>query len=369
MKMVSLPKKIVFYRIGAIGDIIHSLPLLELTRELNPEARIEYIVGSKQIADLLNDYAPYIDQVHAIKHGGVFDKPSKFFPSKEEKELIKHLQKSPCDEFIYLHGNKLKANLLNKRFIKAKNLYIYKRDETLSAHANYVTTRYPDLKEDLVENAFRVLKSNTLRAKSSLRARSAKQSRNKEITSSPSAPRNDSEKSISIVLGVGKLRPTRAYPLILWLEMIEKILAETDYQINILGGPDELELSKEFEAVLLQRKESLHYGWLKRIPDFNKINNLIGKTSLLELAQILKHTDRLFSADTGILHIAAALDIPITSVFSITSEKRFGPFSKNAQVLRSNSCECAQSYTNLPKHCSNQSQGYAKCMFDIDILS
>ena len=53
--MVSCPKKIVFYRIGAIGDIIHTLPLIKLTREINPQARIEYIVGSKQIADLLNN--------------------------------------------------------------------------------------------------------------------------------------------------------------------------------------------------------------------------------------------------------------------------------------------------------------------------
>jgi ADP-heptose:LPS heptosyltransferase len=353
MKMVSVPKKIVFYRIGAIGDIIHSLPLLELTRELNPQARIEYIVGSKQIADLLNNYAPYIDKVHSIEHGGVFDKPSKLFATKSEKELIEELGKSPVDEFIYLHGNKLKANLLNKRFVKAKNLYVYKRDESLSAHANYVITRYPDLYEDLKEDSFRVLKTNTLRA----------------VSSSPIASCNDLSKSVSIVLGVGKLRPTRAYPLILWVKLIEKLLTETDYQINILGGPDELELSEEFEALIKQRKEALHYAWLKRIPDFSKVNNLIGQTSLLELAKVLKNTDKLFSADTGILHIAAALDTSIVSVYSITSEKRFGPFAKNAEILRSKSCSCAQSYTNLPKHCQNIASGYAKCMFDINLLT
>lgn len=367
--MVSKPKKIVFYRIGAIGDIIHTLPLLQLTRELNPQARIEYIIGSNQVKELLDYYAPYIDKVHVIKHGGVFDKPTKLFASKDEKELIAQLSKTQVDEFIYLHSNKLKANLLNKRFIKATKTFVYERDESVTAVANYVITRYPELKDDLKENAFRVIDSNTLRAKTSLRARSAKQSHDDEITSSLDAPRNDSAKSISIVLGVGSLRPTRAYPLLKWVELIERILAETDYQINILGGPDEIELSKEFEELIEKRKTALHYGWLSRVPDFSRLSNFIGQTSLLDLAGILKNSDRLFSADTGILHIASALGVPLTSVFSITSENRFGPFAKDAIVLRSPNCSCKLSYTNLPKHCHNTCQGYAKCMFGVNILS
>ena len=200
----------------------------------------------------------------------------------------------------------------------------------------------------------------TVRAKTSLRARSAKQSHDDEITSSLDAPRNDSAKSISIVLGVGSLRPTRAYPLLKWVELIERILAETDYQINILGGPDEIELSKEFEELIEKRKTALHYGWLSRVPDFSRLSNFIGQTSLLDLAGILKNSDRLFSADTGILHIASALGVPLTSVFSITSENRFGPFAKDAIVLRSPNCSCKLSYTNLPKHCHNTCQGYSR---------
>lgn len=348
--MVSLPKKIIFYRIGAIGDIIHTLPLVQLTRELNPQARIEYIVGSKQIAELLELYAGYIDKIHCIQHKGIFDRPAGFFPSKEEQELIRSLKKDPVDEFIYLHGNQLKASLLNLRFIKAKKLFIYKRDESLSAVSNYVVSRYPELREDLKENPYRVLKSNTLK------------------TVKPSELKEASKKSISIVLGVGKLRPTRAYPLSSWARLIEKLLCETDYQIHLLGGPDELDLSEEFMALMQKRIENLHYGWLEKKPDTSRINNLIGKTSLVELAGILKTTDRVFSADTGILHIAAALDAPITSVFSITSEQRFGPFKKDAVVLRSSKCLCEQSYTNLPKHCDNTVCGYAKCMYDIELL-
>ena len=344
--MVSYNKRIVLYRIGAIGDIIHTLPFIKLIKELNPKACIEYIIGSDQVKALLDKYAIYIDKVHYVKHKSIFDKPAQLFIPQEDKELIARLQESPVDEFIYLHSNKLKAEFLNRRVIKAKNLYVYKRNESLSAHANYVTCRYPDLKEELLENPFNVLKHHTLQ----------------EF-------KGDTEKKnhICIVPGVGKLRPSRAYPLLSWVRLIEDLLAKTDYQVNILGGPDEKELSLELDKLIEHRRANLNYGFYERAPDFSRLFNMIGKTSLLEMATLLKQSSQLYSADTGTLHIAAALDVPITSVFSITSERRFGPFHPQAKIFRSNNCSCSQSFTNLPKHCQNQCAGYAKCMFDIDL--
>jgi len=345
--MVSKPKRIVFYRIGAIGDIIHTLPLLQLTKELNQNARIEYIIGSKQVAELLEQYTDFIDKVHVIKHKEVFDKPLKLFINKEEKQLINKIQETPIDEFIFLHGNQVKAQLINQRLLKAKKLFVYKRNSKFSAVTNYVITRFPELEDELLEDSFKVIKSHTLKAKKALDNLS-------------------SEKSISIVLGVGALRPTRAYPVLKWIKLIEFILSTTNYTINILGGPDEKDLSLQFEKLIKQREANLHYNWLQAKPDFSRVKNLIAKTSLLDLAQVLKNTDRLFSADTGILHIAAALNVPVSSVFSITSEKRFGPFSENAKVYQANNCSCQKSASNFPKHCHDTVMGYAKCMYELD---
>lgn len=336
-------KRIVIYRIGAIGDIIHTLPLIKLVAEFNPQSTIELIVGSQQVKELIDASCNFITNVYVIKHKGIFDKPLKLFPKLDENEkaLKESFAERKPDEFIYLHSNVLKAEVLNRRIVNAKKLFVYKRDSSLSAVSNYVTARYPDLKEDLLENPYLVLKSQTLKPKT----------QNLE-------PRT---KFICIVLGVGALRPHRAYPLLKWVQFIDELLSKTDLNIKILGGPDEMDLSKEFEAILDQRTKLL------KNTSYERVENLIGKTSLLDLAHILKASEKLYSADTGILHIGAALGIPIQSVFSITSEKRFGPFSPSAKVIRSSSCCCKKSSTNIPKHCSKPKYGYAGCIWGVTI--
>lgn len=338
-------KRIVFYRIGAIGDIIHTLPLIKLTAEFNPQSTIELIVGSKQVKELLDASCNFITNVYVIKHKGIFDKPLKLFPKLDDDEqaLKDSFEERPPNEFIYLHSNVLKAKVLNKRIVNAKKLFVYKRDPSLSAVSNYVTARYPDLKEDLLDNPYLVLKHKLLNP------------------TLPATKQQSSSKYICIVLGVGSLRPHRAYPLLKWVQFIDDLLAKTNMSIKILGGPDEIELSKEFELMLSRRSASL------KNTTYDRVENLIGKTSLLELAHILKDSEKLYSADTGILHIAAALGVSIKSIFSITSEKRFGPFSPEAQVLRSPVCKCKQSSTNIPKHCSNPKFGYAGCVWSVTI--
>lgn len=339
-------KRIIFYRIGAIGDIIHTLPLIKLCSEMNPLSSIELIIGSEQVKELLDKYCNFITKIHVIKHNGIFDKPIRFFPKldKTEKLLKESFENRTPDEFIYLHSNKLKAHFLNKRIVNAKKIFVYKRDHELLAVANYAITRYPDLREDLLENPYAVLK-------------------HKLLNTSDQEPSDQEPPYLCIVLGVGALRPHRAYPLLKWVQFIDQVIKNTDMNIKILGGPDEIKLNKEFEDILKKREEAL------KITYQGRIENLIAKTSLVDLAQVLKNSKKLYSADTGILHIAAALDVPIESIFTITSEKRFGAFHPQAKSIRSNSCKCQLSTTNIPKHCSNTKYGYADCVWDIELSS
>ncbi len=315
-------KRIIIYRVGAIGDVIHTLPFVKLLRKNNPDAQIEYIVGSQQLADLLEQCTNYIDKVWLVK----------------KKTLAADMSiintGSKIDEFIFLHSGRLKAWWLNLRFIKAPKLSIYKRDDSLSAVANYVTSYYSGLKQQLLVDPFSILEWKTLMPISN----------NAVPIAVP---------YVCIVPGVGNLRPHRAYPLNKWLDLINEQLRNTDNNIILLGGPDETNLSTSLEEAIQDRR----------------VMNLIGKTSLVELVNILPKAEHLYSADTGILHIGAAVGVSITAVFSITSEKRFGPFSPYATVLRSSLCNCNPSATNRPKHCSSLVNSYAKCMQYIEISS
>jgi ADP-heptose:LPS heptosyltransferase len=332
-------RRIIFFRIGAIGDIIHTLPTIKLAKLQNPLAQIEIIVGSKQIADLINSACDFIDRTWLIKQDGPFNKIFGENFSEEEKTLLESLKTNPADEFYYLHSNRLKALLLNWKYFHAKKLKIYSRDESLSAVANFATCYQPDLKPGLIKNPYEVLDYKLLRIK--------------HIYSE--------QKYICIVPGVGNLRPHRAYPLSKWMNLIDKLVASTDYYIKILGGPDEAHLAKEIDKFI----ESKNYSGTTI--QANRVENFIGRTSLLQLAKILSQAEHVYSADTGTLHIATALGLNVSAIFSISSEKRFGPFSPKAKIYKSNSCTCAKSFSNHPKNCSNLINGYSACMWNLEL--
>jgi heptosyltransferase-1 len=61
--------------------------------------------------------------------------------------------------------------------------------------------------------------------------------------------------------------------------------------------------------------------------------NLIGRTSLKQLAAVLRHATVHVSADTGSAHIAAALGTPVVSIFGRTNPARLAPYGQAERVL------------------------------------
>jgi len=64
--------------------------------------------------------------------------------------------------------------------------------------------------------------------------------------------------------------------------------------------------------------------------------NLAGRTSLAQLAAILRKARIAVTTDTGAMHLAAALGTPVTALFGPTAPWRTGPFGDGHQVVRLN---------------------------------
>lgn len=62
--------------------------------------------------------------------------------------------------------------------------------------------------------------------------------------------------------------------------------------------------------------------------------NLCGKTSLGSLVEIIRKTELFLCNDSGPMHIAAALDVPLISFFGPTSPILTGPYSARNKVLQ-----------------------------------
>jgi lipopolysaccharide heptosyltransferase I len=75
--------------------------------------------------------------------------------------------------------------------------------------------------------------------------------------------------------------------------------------------------------------------------------SLAGMTSLRELAAIIGGADFFVSPDSGPMHLAAALNIPVFAIFGPTSPLRTGPYGKIHTVIRLD-LPCSPCFTRKP---------------------
>jgi heptosyltransferase-2 len=68
--------------------------------------------------------------------------------------------------------------------------------------------------------------------------------------------------------------------------------------------------------------------------------NLAGKTSLSEFIELAAVCRAFLSNDSGAMHVASALGVPVVAVFGATDDTTTGPTSPLARVIRAHA-ECS----------------------------
>ena len=90
-----------------------------------------------------------------------------------------------------------------------------------------------------------------------------------------------------------------------------------------------------------------------------KAISMAGKTGLKELAALISRAEFFISNDTGPMHIAAALGIPVFAIFGPANPVRTGPYGCNHTIINKE-LSCAPCYRQNP--CSHWS-----CMKDLSV--
>jgi len=72
----------------------------------------------------------------------------------------------------------------------------------------------------------------------------------------------------------------------------------------------------------------------------DSIVNLAGKTNLADLCQLLKRASLFVGVDSGIMHLASSLDIPVVGIFGPTDPSQVGPQNKRSVVVQQKEMEC-----------------------------
>ena len=138
--------------------------------------------------------------------------------------------------------------------------------------------------------------------------------------------------------------PTKRWPISHFAELANKLVTlNPDAQIILLGGKADHELAEEICAKA--HKDS-------------KIHNWCGNTTLDEAIALIGMCKAVVSNDSGLMHIAAALQTPQVAIFGSSDPAHTPPLSNKAKVLWLN-LPCS------PCHKKVCPLGHLNCLNDI----
>lgn len=253
-------------RFSSIGDIVLTAPVVKALREeFGPEARIDFITLDRMKSAV--DLIPGLDQTHTI--------------TRSTAEALTTLRDLNFDYLIDLH-----SNVRSRSLSRSLNILTLKVKKLGAARLSLVTGLRRKPVRHVVDRSLDVLNPFGITHPTSWPILN---SESPDIA--PTIPKE------YITLAPGAAHKGKRLPA----STLSAILTEfTSQQFVIVGGPDSLDLASDLSTA------------------HPNVLNLCGQLSLLETTDVLKHSSLAIGGDTGAMHIAAAVQTPIISVWGCT---------------------------------------------------
>ncbi len=262
--------KLLVIRFSSIGDIVLTTPVIRcLKQQLGGE--VHFLTKKKFHSILASN--PYLDKIHVIE--------------KSLSALLPALQEEGYDYVIDLHNN-LRTRRV-KWALKAKNFTFKKLNLEKWLLVNFKINRLPDV--HIVDRYLATTKS--------LSIHNDGQGLDYFIPKEAEVRISDYLKSERpfIAFAIGAAHATKRLPMSKIIEICQ-IIAQP---IILLGGPAEAEVGDEIAT-----QAGAH------------VVNSCGKLKLHQSASVVRQADYVITHDTGMMHIAAAFQKNIISVWGNT---------------------------------------------------
>lgn len=307
-------RHILVIKIGAIGDVILSVPSIRAIRKKFPEAKIYCLVGKESRSILQR--CPYLNGVI------VFDYKDKDRGIFGLFNVLKELRKYYFDMVVDLQNNR-KSHLISF-FSMSSSRYGY-NNRKLSFLLNHkvepILTDTPP-----IEHQFRTLGLLGIEKQETyLELWPSSEDEEYIRILFESEWISGREKIVGINLGASKRWVSKCWPLENFAQLSER-LSKENIRVIITGTQDDLNAASK-----IQKMTS------------SKLLNFAGKTTIMQLAALIKRCSVFISADSAPLHVASAVNTPIVALFGPTSPQRHMPPAKKAIVIKAQ-VECSPCY-------------------------
>jgi ADP-heptose:LPS heptosyltransferase len=287
----SLPGELLVVRTGAIGDVVNALVFAGAIRELAPNTRIGWVVHPLS-APLLEAH-PWIDRVHLWrKQGGV----------GELRRVARELRTVGYSLAVDLQ--RIQKSALLAKLSGARRRLGFDRARTKEFAWLWSTERMapgPD-HEHMLE-----------RYAAAARHLGWEGEPRRELPRDPGAAAWAAERLAECsapptLLNLGASKPANRWEPERWGELARRLADEGP--VVLTGGPGDREAA---DRALAAAGGAPVIDW-------------VGASSLLELIALCRVSRRMVTCDTGPMHIAAAVGLPVAALFGPADPRRTGPW-------------------------------------------
>ncbi|MBU3564470.1 glycosyltransferase family 9 protein [Polynucleobacter sp. MWH-HuK1] len=311
--------RILFIKLGAIGDVIQAAVAVERFKLSNPNVLVDWVVG-QSISGLLESLK-VADKVIAVPEQALLTGP---LAQRIKALLISwFLLLSHCQKYkaIYIaHTNwqydlfALPAYACNPRLIfqMQKRFFPATKEYRVSEYLKFLSGNTIDVIEgaSILQGLGNRLLSNNLFKQSFFE-------------------KKQQRKTVALVSGGSRnaLRDDflRRWPIERYVELA-KLFISADCEVVLVGANSDQWVKSYFEGL--------------------RTIDLIGKSSLLELVAVLDKADLIITHDTGPLHLATLTSTPLITLFGPTPATAVAPVGRqNLRVFKaSKEIVCAPCY-------------------------
>lgn len=317
-------ERILVIRLSALGDIIHTLPLLDALRRAYPAARVDWLSEPLGAKLLLDDH-PMIDHLWVV-------------PRREMKENFRRAWVGPM--------RKLRGQLREQHYdvtIDVQGLtksaiwgwwsgasrrigFAGRESRELAGALNNVKVRPPEGCHHVVDRNLQLLRGLEIEPP-------------KEIHFPVHLPAGAIRRADKILGGDGAplavINPGAGWATKRWgaerFAALARRLVELHHmRVGIAWGPGEEALAEE---VLAHAGEPEPDYSRRDIPDEPGIY-LLPATTMLELGAVIASAAIFIGGDTGPTHLAAALGVPTVSMMGPLDARRNGPYGDKAITIQ-----------------------------------
>ncbi len=319
MKITNKPERILIIRLSAIGDVVHVLPALRLLRSRFPASKIAWLVEDKA-SDILTGH-PDIDEVIVfprrkwqrgiLRAGLIKDTLSEIY------SFYKKIRGEHYDLVIDFQGN-LKSGIMNL-VTGSENRVGFGRG--YCKEFNYLFTRYhvypPWNKMHRIEKNLSLLKG--IGIENGFQRQDLPVSREDEqyISEFINTGINPSLPIIIIHPGTSSFGAFKQWPILNYALLADMILESYQAEVIFTWGPGEYDAVEEI--IKNMRK--------KAVPACET-------RSIKQLIELLRRACLFIGGDTGPLHIASIMDIPVVGIYGPKDPLIYGPYNGRSVVIK-----------------------------------